>query len=90
MDEQDKDGPETGCGSQVAPIHTEKKPTFDGQLLCASQRCSKHWESLCHLSLRDIPAREVAVAFISLVVESESLVGQQSLNGGVEPRLYPY
>lgn len=70
MDEQDKDGPKTGCGSRVAPIHTEKKPTFDEQLLRASQRCSKHWESLCHLSLHhDIPARKVAVASVSLVVE---------------------
>lgn len=40
MDEKhkDKDGPETGCGSQVAPIHTEKKPTFDEQLLCKSKQ----------------------------------------------------
>lgn len=34
MDEKDKDGPKTGCGSQVAPIHTEQKLTFDEQLLC--------------------------------------------------------
>lgn len=56
MDEKDKDGPKTGCGSQVAPIHTEQKLTFDGQLLC-------------HLAFVTIPAREVSAVSISLVVE---------------------